>query len=172
MLVYKSLILLIKLELKTYILLETYSNIMTLSKLTNLKISFLINNFWISFCLNTKNLISAYLLVNISNLFNTILTYSRYISSFPLLYFFSSKDTKNTDKDTYMMTISIRNTYNRNTYIESTYTMATQIRYANIRGAYIEDIYTRNALIRGIKLRVLVGSKVILTALRVNDWYF
>lgn len=54
-----------------------------------------------------------------SNLSNTILTYSKYISGYLSLYLASGKDTKNIDRGTCIMAASIGSIYAQNIYINS-----------------------------------------------------
>lgn len=89
-------------------------------------------------------------------MFDTILTYFRYILSYLWLYLANSKGTKNIDKDIYIIIINIKSIYIKNTYISNIYTIDIWIRYFSIKAIYIKDIYIKNTSIRGIKIKILV----------------
>ena len=105
-------------------------------------------------------------------LFKTILIYFKCILNYPWLYLASDEDTKNTNRDIYIIAINIGNTYAINICISSIYAIGIWIRYASIRDTYIRYIYAKNFFIKDVELKILARLEVILTNLKINNCFF
>lgn len=95
-------------------------------------------------------------------MFNIILTYFGYIISYPWLFSAGNKDTKRIEKIACRITPDIKSIYVKNTCISNIYAVDTYIKYASFGGACTRFICTKKTLVRNIKLRALVKSRVIL----------
>ena len=144
--------------MRPFVLLRIFSDMITLLEITILKIFFL-SNFSISFCPNTKSRKSTYLF------------YFRYISDFLWLYLANRNNTKDINRGAYIIAINIRKTFAKDAYINNPYIIGIWIGYASIRGACISNIYTKSAFIKDVESKTLVGSEIILTSLKTNDYY-
>lgn len=157
--VHRSLILLMKRELGTYILLEIPSGVMSLLRVTTLNPFFSIS-YWITGCPDADSWVSAYLLINISSLIDIISTCSGYILGCLWLYSASNEDVKDTDRSIYILAPGIQSIYAKKTCIGSTYTVVTWIRYADI-GVFIPKIFELDVLV----LKMLVAGIFVLEML-------
>lgn len=68
------------------------------------------------------------------------------------------------------MAISIKSSCANNNIISGTCAMGTWIRYASIWNFYTKGIYAKSAFIEGVELKVLVGLRVTLVVLKINDY--
>lgn len=73
--------------------------------------------------MNVDNCAFAYLLINILDLSNIILTCLEYILDCLWLYLANNEDAKIITKNTYILATSILSIYTRNIYIGSIYTL-------------------------------------------------
>ena len=117
------------------------------------------------------NWASAYVLVNVLSLSNTILTCSECILGCLWPCSTNGADAKSIDRGACTMIANIRSTYTRNIYIRNICAVGIWIRYTSIRTIFTEGICAQNTCIDGVKIRVLAGLEIILVGQRVNDYY-
>lgn len=103
--------------------------------------------------------------MNISRLFNIILTCFNCILGYLRLYFTSGKGVKSIDKFAYIIAAGISSTGTRDTYIDSTYNASAWIRFASIRNICV---CIRNTYVRRVKPYALARLKIILISLKIN----
>ena len=128
-----------------------------LLKMTTLK-TFFLSNSSINFCSNAESEKSVYLFC------------FRYISGFLWLYSANKNNTKSINKGTCIITTIIEKIYTKDACIGNAWSMGTYIGYASIRSTYTSNIYTKNAFVRGVGPKILVGSEAILISPRTNDY--
>lgn len=104
-----------------------------------------------SFYLDANNWAFACLLVNVSNLSDTVLTYSECILGYLWSFLASDESTRNTDKNFYLVAVGIGSTCVKNTHINSIYITSAWIRFISIKGTSIRGICVKKIFIKGVQ---------------------